>query len=60
MSFTFVYIALSCAAVLFFLLIPSPFESKMPCLNGSALFWVRSVLLVATLVTALLGVVFYF
>jgi hypothetical protein len=60
MSSTFAYIALTCTAVLFLSLIPFPFESKMPWLNGPALFSLRSVLLAASLVAALLGVVFMF
>ena len=60
MSFIFACIAMTSAALLFFSSVPFPTNPRTAWLNGTAMFWVRSILLLATLITALLAVVIRF
>jgi hypothetical protein len=58
MSFTFASIAVMCAVLLFLSCLSFPHNPKTAWLNGAAMFRVRSILLLTTLVATLLAVVF--
>jgi hypothetical protein len=60
MSLTFAYIAGSCAALLFLSFVSIPLDTRIEWLKGLVIFWLRSILLWATLATALLAVVLMF
>jgi hypothetical protein len=60
MSLTFTYIAISCAGLLFLTFVSIPLDTRVEWLKGLAVFWLRSILLWATLTSALLSVVLMF
>ena len=60
MSLTFTYIAISCAGLLSFSFASIPLDTRIEWLKGLAVFWLRSILLWATLTSTLLAVVLMF